>query len=51
MRSLTLSVVALVAFSQVASVLAADTGNSVDSAANTTLSAATAVTPSAGSSA
>lgn len=51
MRSLTISVVALVALSPVAGVLAADTDTPVDLAANTTLSAATTVTPAAGSSA
>lgn len=48
MRSLTLSVVALVAFSPLASVFAADSGTTIEP---TTLSAATNVTPSAGSSA
>ena len=51
MRSLTISVVALVALSPVAGVLAADTDTPVDLAANTTLSAPTTVTPAAGSSA
>lgn len=52
MRSLTISVVALIALSPLASVLAADTTTpTIDPAASTTLSAPTAVTPSAGSSA